>query len=202
MQCVCAPLKEARIKAHHKLARSVSKLLFKALSSIHQGWEMLPETEARELGVPLPEGMQTRRPDCTFINRRQRVAYLVEFARVWDPDVATIREKEEKKRGQYSALAAELQLQLTSQSGLRWEVSVIPIVVGVRATFSASEVTLQRNLRTMGIEDDKVSKSIQRSMVRNAVFQFRAILGTRFTALRAERDAAREEGRGTDRSRR
>jgi hypothetical protein len=183
VQCGCShpSLKRTRIAVHHHIREAASRVIFTELEKGHGGWEHLPETAARHLGLPEPtlegeeeEDFQSKRPDCTLRNCVLKKMVLLEFSRAWDQDPGVLEQRTTTKSNQYAPLVILLRSALPD-----WEISTIALIVGVRGT--SRKDLLQRDLSFL---DEAAVTRIQIAMAREACSGLTDIMQSRSTALR------------------
>ena len=180
IQCLCPSLKEARIAAHHQIARCLWTAIEHGSRSMQRNFTMAPETQVdaiRDLApphlasswdriwaeffseasqYPVPANLARLRPDAVVIRWNRRCLYLLEVTRPYDSraDFAN-RPALRDKLAKYQVVA-----DLLRKVAPRWSVHVLPFTIGVRGTLDVK--LWSEHLTTLGLAPSEIPRVLQK----------------------------------------
>ena len=169
LQSMCEALKNARMSAHNAIAETTTSAITDALLCSHPEWKRIHEKTASSVWdaittSPLAEGTRTMKPDSVVINEKLRRAYILEFNRPWDKDLTTLQDRARRKREHYGPLMEELQRKLPKG----WDVTLHPMIVGVRGLTDEAQMTA--SLKRMRMDEAQLGR-VYDVMTREALTQ-------------------------------
>jgi hypothetical protein len=107
---------------------------------------------------------RSMKPDAVVMNEKLRRAHILEFDRPWDKDLTTVQDRAREKREHCAPLMDELQRKLPRG----WNVTLHPMIIGVRGLTDEAQMTASLELMRM---DEAQLEHVQDVMTREALAQ-------------------------------
>ena len=207
IQCFCPGLKNARIAAHHTIAKRILQMLqthsvgswqfhhelaigsLRAIDvplDMHDPWQrMLDEMDEMDVDddqtgdddLPLVQNLERLRPDMVAISWSKRRVLLLELTRAQDWKLDWSTTTDAAKIQRYRRLQQRMQ-DLLPQG---WVVETVPLTVGIRGSFH--ELDWRATLNRFGIGTDTQNSFFQ-DLTRQALEELDRMYGVRSEALR------------------
>jgi len=213
IQCRCPALKEARIRAHHNMARK----LWRGIEGATKGWIIVTEqTVAGLMGMQQPpervdewqrawdeltdvhlEGEEApapddtdaatlrKRPDAWAVSWKQRHLLIMEFTRPNDRCALSLQDTDRFKTARYTPLRDRLTELLPG-----WRVDIQTYTVGIRGSHDPNR--WQANLQRLGMTASRAERLV-REMVSQALTELTDLYSVRYAALRRLENARQDE---------
>ena len=207
IQCLCPALQEARIKAHHNIA----KRLWQGIRAVTKGWVITTEqTVEGLLGLPQPEeqidvwqrawdeltdvdlegegwdtdaeaAIQRKRPDAWAVHWGKRNLLILEFTRPNDRGETALRDTDAYKTDRYTPLKNRLAGHLAG-----WTVGILTFTIGIRGSYDLDR--WYANLTCFGLTATQTD-CLMRELVAQTLTELTDLYSVRYAALQQHHKA-------------
>jgi len=207
IQCLCPALQEARIRAHHNIA----KRLWQGIRAVAKGWIITTEqTVEGLLGLPQPEeridewqrawdeltdvhlegegweldteaAIQRKRPDAWAVHWGKRNLFILEFTRPNDRQETALRDTDAYKADRYTPLKTRLAGHLAG-----WTVGILTFTIGIRGSYDPDR--WYANLTCFGLTATQTD-CLMREVVAQTLTELTELYSVRYAALQQHRNA-------------
>jgi ribonuclease HI len=201
IQCLCPALQEARIRAHHNIA----KRLWQGIMAVTKEWVITTEqTVEGLLGLPQPEGqidewqrawdeltdvhlegegwetdaataIQRKRPDAWAVHWGKRNLFILEFTRPNDRCATALQDTDAYKRDRYTPLQNRLAGHLAG-----WQLGILTFTIGIRGSYDPDK--WHANLTCFGLTAAQTD-CLMRELVAQTLTELTDLYSVRYAAL-------------------
>ena len=201
IQCLCPALQEARIRAHHNIA----KRLWQGIMAVTKEWVITTEqTVEGLLGLPQPEGqidewqrawdeltdvhlegegwetdaataIQRKRPDAWAVHWGKRNLFILEFTRPNDRCATALQDTDAYKRDRYTPLQNRLAGHLAG-----WQLGIMTFTIGIRGSYDPDK--WHANLTCFGLTAAQTD-CLMRELVAQTLTELTDLYSVRYAAL-------------------